>query len=156
MYSLVLSLHSILRWVVVIVGVIAVIKAIAGWVRQSAWESTDDRLGLVFTSLMDLQLLLGLLLYFFLSPLTREALRDFGAAMGNSSLRFYAIEHLLIMIAAVILAHVGRSRAKKADDPTVKHRRTAIFFGLSLLAMLLAIPWPFLAAGAGRPWIRIG
>jgi hypothetical protein len=147
MYPLVLTLHSILRWVVLIVGVVAVARAVVGWRGNNPWTSSDDRLGLVYTTSMDLQLLLGLLLYFILSPITTGAFRDFGGAMASSGTRFYAVEHLVVMIIAVILAHVGRSRARKAEDPTTKHRRTAIFFGLSLLAVLLAIPWPFFSYG---------
>lgn len=154
MYTLVLSLHSILRWAVLIAGLVVVVWEIAGWLGNRPWESINDRLGLIYTSLMDLQLLIGLLLYFVLSPLTRQAFQDFGAAMSNSALRFWAVEHILVMVIAVILAHVGRSRSKKAVDPRAKHRTAAIFFGLAFIAMLLAIPWPFLASG--RPWIRLG
>ena len=57
------------------------------------------------------------------------------------------------MIVAVVLAHIGRSRSKKATDDRGKFKRAAIFFGLAMLAVLLAIPWPFLAAGAGRGWL---
>jgi hypothetical protein len=156
MYPLVLSLHSILRWVVLILGLIAVIRALIGWLGSSQWETIDDRLGLAFTTSMDLQLLLGLLLYFVLSPLTRGAFQNFGAAMSNANLRFWAVEHFVVMIVAVILAHIGRSQSRKAEEPTAKHKRAAIFFGLALIAVLVAVPWPFLASGGGRPWIRIG
>jgi len=156
MYDLVLSLHSIVRWIALIAGIVAVVRAFMGWFGNRSWVQLDDRLGLIFTSVMDLQLLLGLLLYFFLSPLTKAALQNFGAAMSDSTLRYFAVEHILIMIIAVVLAHVGRSMAGKAQEPVKKHQRAALWFGLSVLLMLLAIPWPFLAAGAGRPWIRIG
>ena len=44
--------------------------------------------------------------------------------------------------------------AKRAE-PVLKYKWAAIFLGLALLAMLVAIPWPFLAVGSGRPWIRL-
>lgn len=152
MDSFLLSLHSIVRWAIVIIGVIAVVRAFIGWFGGRQWQQLDDRLGLGFTTTMDINLLLGLLLYF-LSPLTRSALQDFGAAMGNSALRFLAVEHALLMVIAVVLAHIGRARSKKAGDDRSKFKQAAIFFGLAIVAVFLAIPWPFMSQWAGRGWL---
>ncbi len=89
MDSLVLILHSLVRWAIVIVGIVALVRAVMGARGGRPWTQLDDRLGLIFTSAMDLNLLLGLLLYFLFSPLTKSALQDMGAAMGNSGLRFF-------------------------------------------------------------------
>jgi hypothetical protein len=90
-------------------------------------------------------------LYFFLSPITTLALSDFGAAMKNPGLRFWAVEHAFGMFLAVALAHVGRVRTRKAGSLR-RHRVAAIFFGLSLLLILLSIPWP--GTANGRPLVR--
>lgn len=152
MDSLVITLHSLVRWAIVIVGVVAVVRAWIGSRGNKPWTQMDDRLGLIFTSVMDLNLLLGLLLYFALSDITKAAFRDFGAAMSDPGLRFFAVEHILIMIIAVVVAHIGRSRSKKAASDAGKHKQAAIFFTASLVLVLLAIPWPFLSTGAGRGW----
>src|SRR5262249_14970248 len=102
---------------------------------------------------LDIQMLLGLLLYLVLSLFTAEAMRDFGAAMRNAPLRFFAVEHLTLMLAAVILAHVGRVLARKAATPDAKRMRLMFSFGFVTLLMLLGIPWPGLASG--RPLFRI-
>jgi hypothetical protein len=155
MYGLVLTLHSLIRWVVVVVGVAVVVRSLYGFFGGKSWTQLDDRLGMGFTISMDLQLLLGLLLYV-VSPLTRAAMSDFGAAMSSGPLRYFAVEHVVIMIIAVILAHVGRSRSRKAADDRSKFKQASIFFTLSMVAVLLAIPWPFMANFADRPWIRLG
>ena len=98
-------------------------------------------------AVLDLQMLLGLLLYLVLSPFTAEAFKDFGAAMKNSGLRFFAVEHLALMLTAVVLAHVGRVLARKATTPDAKRMRMAVCFGLATLLMILGIPWPGMAAG---------
>ncbi len=152
MYPLVLTLHSLVRWAIVIVGIVAIVRAFMGWRGGKPWAQLDDRLGLAFTSIMDLNLLLGLLLYVVLSPITTGAFKDMGAAMGNSSVRFFAVEHILVMIIAVVVAHIGRSRSKKAANDTGKHKQAAIFFTAAMVLVLLAIPWPFLSTGAGRGW----
>jgi hypothetical protein len=152
MYSIFLPLHSILRWLLVIAALAAVGRAFAGWLGKKAWNKTDDRLGVAFTSLMDLQLLVGLILYGFLSPITQTAFQNFGGAMGNAVMRFFAVEHIFMMVIAVVLSHIGRSLSKKGASDLLKHRRAAIWFGLALLVVLVAIPWPFSAVT--RPWIR--
>ena len=66
---------------------------------------------------------------------------DFGAALANTDLRFFVFERVLMMILAVIFAHVGVATTKRAAEPVLKHRRAAIWFSLSLVALLLGIPW---------------
>jgi hypothetical protein len=141
MYSAMLLIHSWLRWAVLVAGVIAAARGLAGWSGRNRWSPADDRAGLVFVLLLDVQLVLGLLLYFALSPITRAALQDFGAAMGNSLVRFWAVEHLFGMVVGLVLAHLGRVRVRKAPEVR-RHRKAAIFFGLALVAILASIPWP--------------
>jgi len=149
--TVLITLHNISRWLVLIFGILAVVRAFSGWLGKKEWVKADDRAGMLFTSMLDLQLLLGLLLYF-TSPFMQPILKNFGAAMGNSGLRFFAVEHTLLMIIAVVVAHIGRARAKKAATDAGKFKQTAIFFGIALVLVFLAIPWPFLATGAGRGW----
>ena len=151
LYSVFVTLHSILRWLVVLAALFAIIRASTGISFKRGWMQMDNRAGVWFTSLLDLQVLIGIILYFFLSPTTTIALQNFGAAMGNAATRFFAIEHVLGMLVAVVVAHVGRSLVRRAPAPIQKHRRAAIWIALSLLIVLAAIPWPFLSYG--RPLI---
>ena len=141
MYNIFLVFHNILRWVVLIGGLLAVGRAIWGWQGKKEWTPLDSQFGLVFTIGMDVQLLLGLLLYFVLSPITTTAFSDFGAAMSDGNVRFFVVEHIFAMVLAVALVHIGRSRAKKAADALSKHKTAAIFFTIALLVILAAIPW---------------
>jgi len=121
--------------------VITLVKYVAGWIGNKPWSKIDNLLGVVFTSLMDIQLLLGLSLYFFLSPLTKIALADFGAAMKDNNLRFYAVEHFSIMLVAVVMVHIGRAKSKKAKTDIGKFRIVSIFFIIALGLILGGIPW---------------
>jgi hypothetical protein len=152
MYSAVLILHSLLRWIVLITGVLAIARSLPGWGGNKPWTSGDDAAGKWFISSVDLQLLLGLLLYFALSPLTRGGLADFAGAMRAPALRFWMVEHAMGMVLAVVLAHVGRVLIRKTRDTGAKHKRAVIFFGLALLLILLSIPWPGMPAA--RPLLR--
>ena len=141
MYPFVLAVHNIVRWVALILAILAVVRAFIGWLGKRDWTDRDRKIGVFFTSAMDVQLLLGFMLYFLLSPLTTAALRNFGAAMGNDVSRFFALEHALYMILAVVFAHLGSAFSKRADEPVKKHRTAAIWFGLSLIIILLGMPW---------------
>jgi hypothetical protein len=152
MYITVLAIHSMVRWVVLATGLIAVVRAITGWRSGRPWTLTDERSGMWFLSALDLQMLLGLALYFFLSPITHAALRDFGSVMGNSGLRYWTIEHAFGMLLGVTLAHIGRSRTRKIPHDARRHRIAAIFFTLALLSIAASIPWP--GSPQGRPLIR--
>jgi len=107
--------------------------------------SLADRWGLVAMMALDIQMLLGLLLYFVLSPNMQAILNNFGGAMKDPSARFWAVEHTSAMLAAVVLAHVGRVLARKAATPAAKRTRLLICFGLATALMIIGMPWP------GRP-----
>lgn len=141
MYAFFLAFHNIVRWVALILAIVATVTAFLGWFGKRQWSERDRKIGSYFAISMDIQLLLGLILYFVLSPLTRTALADFGAAMGVSDLRFFAIEHAFYMILAVAFAHLGSILPRRAPDSKAKFQRAAIFFGLALLLILLGIPW---------------
>ena len=153
MYDIALHAHSWLRWLALIAGAYAVVRGFTGRSGRRIWTRTDDRVGAIFTGLLDLQMLIGLLLYFALSPITRAAMADFGAAMGNSGLRFWAVEHPFGMIVAIVLAHAGRARVRKITADQRKHGTAAVFFTLALIAILLSIPWPGMPQG--RPLFRM-
>lgn len=72
--------------------------------------------------------------------------------MKNGVLRFFAMEHALMMIIAWLLVHVGRSMVKRADTDAQKHKRSLLFFGLALVIILAMIPWPFRQVGIARQW----
>ncbi|MFL6279224.1 MAG: hypothetical protein ACJ731_03875 [Vicinamibacterales bacterium] len=151
LYAIVLTIHSWLRWVVLLAGLAAYMRAQVGASRRSPWTPGDDRAGLWFSILLDVQVLVGLVLYIFLSPFTHAAFGNLGDAMRNSGLRFWAVEHVTGMIIAIGLVHIGRSRVRKADERR-RHRVASIFYGLALVAMAISIPWPGMVAG--RPLLR--
>jgi len=147
MYDILLFLHNLMRWLVLLAGFVSVIIGILGWIGAKPWSSTADKTGLLYTITLDIQLLLGLLLYVVFSPITTTHFSDFGGAMGNSIVRFFLVEHLALMILAIVVAHFGRARVRKADNAVSQYKNATIFYGISLILVLLAIPWPFFSYG---------
>jgi hypothetical protein len=153
MYSLVLTLHSWIRWIVLLLAVAAFGLALVGWLRRQAWSPQADRLGMALTMGLDIQILLGLILYLFLSPTTTGALKDLGTAMADAGTRYWVAGHVAGMLVALVLAHVGRALSRRATEAARKYRLSAIFYGLATVLIVLSIPWPFLPYG--RPWVRL-
>lgn len=146
-----LVIHNLLRWLILLFGLWTVLNAISGLSSNKAYTSSDSRSNFFFMLSMDIQLLVGLALYY--SGQWFERLKHLGDNMKDPTLRFFTMEHEVMMILAWILVHVGRVMVKKAPSPSAKFKRSLVFFGISLLLILIAMPWPFREAVA-RPWFR--
>ena len=152
MYPGILWLHSLFRWLIIIAGLVAVARALRGWMGGRRWTATDDLSGLLFTIGLDVELLFGLILYAGLSPFTAQAFADLGAAMGDQTMRYFTVEHPLGMLVAISLAHIARVRLRRAVGDSGRFKTAAILFGLVLLIILVSIPWPGMPVA--RPLIR--
>ena len=139
MHTFMLDLHNLLRWVVLLVALSAIVMAWAGVFSRSAWTKPNADVGRVFTIAFDLQVLVGILLYVWLSPMVTNALRNASMSdiMSNSELRYYVVEHGLIMIVAAALVHIGVARGRKTNTTL----QPAIFYTLALVLVLSRIPW---------------
>ena len=141
MYTALLHTHNMFRWLVLLALLVSILLAFSGWFGKREWSKADRISGLLLTIFMDLQFLVGVILYVFVSPITKAAFNDFSAAMQNADLRFYAVEHISLMIVALVLVHIGRARSKRVENSWKKHRVAAVFYTVSLLIILSAIPW---------------
>lgn len=153
MYLLTLTLHSLLRWVVILTGLLATVQAVNAWLKQSPWTRSDERLGLIFVISLDLQVVVGFVLYLFLSPVTTSAIRNLGATMSDSTARFWTVEHLSVMFFALAVVHLARVRLRHIHDPVAKHRLAALRLAIALLLIAAGTPWPFTAQA--RPLLRM-
>jgi cytochrome bd-type quinol oxidase subunit 2 len=148
MYTFLLKFHSGLRYIVLLLLVLALIQALAGWFGNKTYSEGNRKLNLFAMISAHVQLLTGLILYFF-SPFVKY--NEMAVAMKDASLRYWTVEHLAMMIFALVLITVGHARAKKAGEAAAKHRTVAIFYGLALVVILAAIMQsgrPILGSGA--------
>lgn len=150
MYTATLFIHSWLRYVVLLLGLALIAGAVSG-LRRGSWSSGLERLHVTFMAVLDVQLIIGLGLYFFLSPITQAALANMGAAMKDAHLRWFGVEHIGTMLVAVVVAHLGRIRSKRQGD--ARSRSVLITQCVWLVLTFLAIPWPWL--DVARPLFRL-
>lgn len=151
MYNGLLHLHSVLRWIILILLLIAIFKSLAD--KSKAFTPGHKKTGLFLMISADLMFFVGLYQWF-AGPWGLKSIQSNGMSnvMKNASLRFFAIEHFIGMLIAITLIHIGYNYSKKNIPDSMKHKRVLLFYGLALLIILVSIPWPFRTVGAGRTW----
>jgi len=131
LYGILKSAHSGWRYIVLILLVVALLQALAGWLGKKGYTEGNRKLNVFTLISAHIQFLFGLILYF-LSPLTQ-------GPTSEALFRYWKMEHIAIMLLAVILITVGNSKSKKITDGVAKHKTIAIFFGLALILIIGSI-----------------
>ncbi len=150
MYEILLLSHSGLRWILLILVLGSIFRAFTN-MSSGKFTALDDKLSLFSLISAHVQLLLGLGLYF-ISPFVKVAMEaGMGAAMKDSEMRFWLVEHIFGMVIGIALITVGRIAAKKATEDKAKFKKIAVYFTIGLLMILATIPWPFREV-LGRGW----
>jgi hypothetical protein len=142
MYTGLVHLHNLLRWVIIIALVLTIVNL---FLKKDALKTSKVLLISAHTTL-----LLGLYQYFFGSvgfQLIKSAAGGMKDVMKDAPSRFWAVEHAFSMILAIVFITIGHIKLKK----TGKTNPSLVFFILALVLILLMTPWPF-KAGVGRPW----
>ena len=132
MYATLLLLHSLVRYFVLILIIALIVKSFAGWQGKKEFTGGDNKLSLFTLIATHIQFLLGLILYF-VSPFV-----VFGGERDATS-RYWTMEHISMMLIAVVLITVARSTMKKMSDGPSKFKRLAIFNTIALVIILAAI-----------------
>ncbi len=141
MYSALLHFHSGLRWIVLLLIIINVFNALKGYAGNKAVGAMDKKLSLFALIFTHTQVLVGLGLYA-ISPKVQFS----SATMGNSQLRFFTMEHTVMMLIAVILITIGHGAIKRGS-----FKKEFWYYFIALVIILAAIPWPFRAM-LGSGW----
>ncbi len=142
MYTGLLHLHNALRWVILILLLIAMFQAFS---KNSKLQKTS----LFLLIAAHITLLLGIFQYFSSDVVgfnMIERLGGFGNVMKDSFARFWVVEHLSAMILAIVLITMARGKAKKQN-----YSAASWMYVAALILILAAVPWPF-REGIARPW----
>lgn len=150
MDNILINSHNILRWAVLLFGLYAITKSARGLFLKQSYSSNHNLSATLFVASVHLQILIGLLLY-----VARGWANNFskmGEIMGDSTLRFWTVEHIFGMLFAALLVQVGRTKSKKANQDARKHRLSLIFYTLGFILIIATIPWPFRGEIARSLW----
>ena len=156
-YDVVLVAHSFVRWWVLAACAIAALRGVGGGRGGGRWSPRDQSVARLFVGSVDLQVLLGMSLYFGVSPLARAARalwssQGFRALWAVPELRFIGVIHPLLALLAALVAHVAWVAVRRSERASERYVRLAWGAAVTALILLAAVPWPFL--GHERPWFR--
>lgn len=138
-----LHAHSGLRWIVLILLVVAIFNAFS---KKSAGEykEGDRKLNLFAMIAFHTQFLIGWVMYFMSTKV-----QFFEGWMKESMYRFFGMEHALLMVVSFVLITIGHSKSKKENTSRGKFNVIATFYTIALILILAGIPWPFRTALGG-------
>lgn len=130
------TVHSYNRYLLFAALVFVLYRAYTGWFGRKPFEKADNIGSTALLGLTHLQALVGLIMYAFTSTWTQTAFADFGAAMKDPWQRYFAVEHILAMLIAVVFVQLGRTLSKRATEDAQKHRKLAIYSSIALVIMV--------------------
>jgi hypothetical protein len=147
----IIKIHSFLRWALLLLMLVSIVKAAMSTSGKNPYTSSDRKRTLFTMIAAHLQLVIGIILYL-QSSVVQSGLSNMGTAMKTTSLRYWTVEHISMMIIAIVFITIGNIRSKKMDTDAGKYKQVLIWFGLALLVIIAAMPWPFRADGVARGW----
>lgn len=153
MYTVLLTIHSVFRWLVLMSLLYALYRAYRGYSSQAVFTPTDNAVRHWTATIAHVQLLLGIVLYT-QSPLMRYFWRDLSATIYQTNMAFFGLVHLVLMLTAIIVVTLGSAFAKRKALDREKFRTMLVWFSVALFIILVAIPWPF-SPLAQRPYVRL-
>ena len=144
MFSVLLKVHSILRWVLLLLLVLSIIQSLIGWKKDRIFRQSDAKLWLFTMIAAHTALLIGLILLFFgRFGILSSGLPEGVQLMKDKFFRFFWVEHPVGMIIATLFITLGRGVIKKQLADPVKYKKAFWYFLLALLLILATIPWPW-------------
>lgn len=143
MFPVLLKVHSILRWVILLLLVLSIVQSFVGWVKKRELRDTDAKLWLFTMISAHVTLLVGLILLLFgRFGILSSGLPDGVNLMQDKFYRFFWVEHPVGMIVATLLITIGRGVVKKQIADPFKYKRAFWLFLAALIVILATIPWP--------------
>lgn len=150
MYTGLLHLHNLLRWIILLLLLVAIIRHLSGMNSRRPINAGDQRVDLFLMISAHLTFVIGLYQWI-AGPWGLKNIQNagFGAVMSNSVYRFWAVEHLTGMLIAIVLITIARGRVKRSTGFKA-HRPALLLFVLALILIVAVVPWP-VREGIGRP-----
>lgn len=152
-YTIILLVHSWLRWIVVVSLLYSLYRAYTGWFREKSFTNFDNTLRHSVATIAHIQLLFGLLLYG-ISPIISYFLSHFSETVHIREIRFFGLEHSVTMLLAIFVITLGSMISKRQNSDRLKFRTIAIWYTIAFILIIVAIPWEF-SSMASRPNFRI-
>jgi len=150
--SVLLPLHSYLRWLVLAALIFSIYRAARGYFSRRSFSKSDDAIRHWTATIAHIQFVVGMLVYL-QSQLVKYFWNDFAAARANLELLFFGLIHSVLMLLAIVVLSIGSATAKRKASDVEKFKTMLVWYIVAFLIIIIAIPWPF-SPLANRPLLR--
>lgn len=138
-YSIAFKIHIVISTITLLAGIFTILLSVHGLSTKRDYVRRDYVVSLVFNVALYFQLILGFLIYFLLRTTLEGPVWEVPDTQNDASLRFWAIEHIALMIFALFLTQLGRVFIKRSKGPSRKFKASLFYFGTSLLLILFSV-----------------
>lgn len=142
MYSTLLPLHSLVRWLVLAFLVYSIYRAFIGYTKNKTFSNTDNAFRHWTATVAHIQLMIGIILYT-QSPIVKYFWTDTKTALQNLDVTFYGLIHIALMLTSIVVLTIGSALAKRKQTDKEKFKTMLVWFSIALIIIFIAIPWTF-------------
>ncbi|MCK5137215.1 MAG: hypothetical protein KAR19_15630 [Bacteroidales bacterium] len=139
LYTIAFKIHIYISTITLLAGIITLVLSIQGWAKKREYSRADEWASVIFSIALYLQLILGFIIYFTLRTTLEGAMWEVPDTENDASLRFWAIEHIALMIFALFLTQLGRIFIKRSSASIRKFKASVFYYGISLLLILFSL-----------------
>ena len=139
LYTFAFNIHIYISTITLLSGILTQVLSIQGWIKKRDYTRFDQWSSLIFNIGLYLQLILGFIIYFTLRTSLEGAMWEVPDTENDASLRFWAIEHIALMIFALFLTQMGRVFIKRASQPIRIFKASVFYYGTALLLILFSL-----------------
>lgn len=136
-YPYFISFHVVFSVAFLLTAIFITIYSLRGWIKNKSYGRFENNLRNAFLILLYADLVLGIILYFFMQKPTGATTAE--EAMEYAYLRFWAIQHFVNMVFIVIICTIGNLFIKKTSKPLRKHKYSFLYFGVSTVLILITV-----------------
>lgn len=139
MYLFLNYLHIITSSLFVFLALFLSVRSLLGWLRNYTFKKMDRLLAKSFLVLLYVSLILGFLLFFWITPFKGIDPQNYKEAVKRASLRFWAVEHLYSMTFALIFSQIGLVFIKKSISDKNRFAYSAFYNGVATFITILSM-----------------
>ena len=138
-FHIIKILHYFISVTFLIISLFLIYRSIKGIISGREYSLLDKILSSAFIINLYFQLIFGLILF---SNMGSFIAYDYVSADGTIKMvskRFWPIEHIVLMVFALLIANLGFVFSNKSEESKSKYKKVLIYYSLSILLIAYSL-----------------
>ena len=133
------SLHTLTSGAFAIFAVWLVIRSVRGILKGAAYVALDKYLSYGFIITLYLQLIFGLILFANPGDIQEGGKVGVEGALKLAAKRFWPVEHIVLMLFALLIANLGLIFSNQSSLDKDKHKKVLIYYMIALIMIAVSL-----------------